>query len=198
MDIALRLSYPEIYGRCKWRKDANARSTCENIVLCRLHNFRGHSAGHHFPFTRVGLKFVLEQRKIHLIWVGPANGARNVGFTFTFLSDDRDTITMRAHWSRFALSVLFARRAGIKRNPRIKRKFSRYIELLAYGRSLYFHTPDMYPSHPLSFSSKCGVNISRCIRNDTILERIYVCDYATFHERSLEGTFFSFVKQTKM
>lgn len=77
----------------------------------------------------------------------PANSAKDAG-TFIFLSNIRDIMTGRARsGSRFALSVLFVRRAGIKRNPRIKRTFSRYIELLAYARSLYFHAVEYTVAH---------------------------------------------------
>lgn len=111
-----RYDYPpsEIYQCCERTGNTRKYRVCI-IFAARLiayfgHRFRNSRTGNNGKRTSLGWSYKRRE------------GCGNI-ISFKRRGDDASSF-----WSRFALSVLFVRRAGIKRDPWIKRKFSRYIE----------------------------------------------------------------------
>jgi len=144
---------------------AEGREYPENIVFHRLYNFRIIFMVVHYSFSHQ-----FEIQVIHLFGRSRREGRGNIYVSFRRPRYNNDESSLVAFcFIRFIRSSRWNKTKSTN-----KGKFSRYIKLLVYTRSLYFHAGCTYPSPSFSFSSKCGVNISHCIR----ISHIYVCDYA--------------------
>jgi len=139
----------------------------ENIVFHGLYNFRiiSWSLIVHFSFDH---QFEI-QVKIHLFSRSRREGRGNIYVSFRCPRYNNDENSL----------VVFCFIRFIRSSRWNKTKSTNKEEILSLYQTSRVHAIPLFPrwmyvSFSIFFSSKCGVNISHCIR----ISHIYVCDYA--------------------